>query len=90
MAASTRRPGATSYGALSSQNLKHHLFAAMAAESVHDTNPSFSLREKDGPLEPGDHFEDAREAQTPPGDELTVQERAALTRRVLLKLDLRC
>jgi hypothetical protein len=62
----------------------------MATDPVEDTRPTVALGEKDGPLEPDEMFEDAREAHTPPsGDELSAKERAALTRRVLVKLDFR-
>jgi hypothetical protein len=60
----------------------------MADVTLNDTQTPAALREKDA-LERDEKFEDAGDI-TPTSDELTAHERAALTRRILLKLDFRC
>lgn len=83
--ASSRHPGTTARPPEARLSL-----IAMAMAPVEGNRSPVALREKDGPLEPDEMFEDAREAHTPPsGDELSAKERAALTRRVLMKLDFR-
>jgi hypothetical protein len=60
----------------------------MASETAHDTHAPTTLQEKD--MAEGDEkFENAAGMQSPASDEMTTKERAALTRRLLLKLDLR-
>jgi hypothetical protein len=61
----------------------------MASETVDYANSPFESREKDA-LDQDDKFEDAGGGtNTPSSDGMTAKERAALTRRLLLKLDIR-
>jgi hypothetical protein len=61
----------------------------MASALVDQTSSPLESREKDA-LEQGENFEDAGGMNTPSStNELTSKERAALTRRLLWKLDLR-
>jgi hypothetical protein len=60
----------------------------MASEPVHYTRSPVASHEKDV-LERDEKLEDAEGTNTPSSDGMTAKERAALTRRLLLKLDIR-
>ena len=60
----------------------------MAPDSVHDTYSPAEFQEKD--LAEGDEkIENAEGIQSPASDQLTAKNRTALTRLLLLKLDIR-
>lgn len=61
----------------------------MTSKTVDNTYPAVLSHEKDM-VEGDEKLEDAGGTNTPSSDGMTAKERAALTRRILFKLDFRC